>query len=256
MGKAELLRERIDALGRVLARTPHAQALLALGSIGIELQRLDEYSDLDFFVIVDAGAKPDFMASLDWLAAAHPIVYQFQNTVDGYKALFDDDIFCEFAIFEPDELAAIPYAPGRIVWKRPDVDARISQPTRAPERAPTPDWMINEALTNLYVGMSRHMRGEQLSASRLIQQHAVDRLLQLSGQIAEAQGQDADIFAPERRYERRFPQLAAYLPSFIQGYAHNAESALAILQFLEQHAQINAQLAQRIRELCRAAGAG
>jgi hypothetical protein len=62
--------------------------LLALGSAGLERQRLDRYSDLDFFVIVAQGYKVHYIESLDWLA-------------DGHKALMTDGIFCEFAVFEP-----------------------------------------------------------------------------------------------------------------------------------------------------------
>jgi len=33
-----------------------------------------------------------------------------------------DGVFCEFAVFEIHELSRIPYAPGRFVWRRDEVD--------------------------------------------------------------------------------------------------------------------------------------
>jgi len=48
---------RLDAIGRALDASGHGMALLGLGSVGLELERLDAYSDLDFFAIVEAGHK-------------------------------------------------------------------------------------------------------------------------------------------------------------------------------------------------------
>lgn len=250
MRKTQLLMERLDAIGHSLARTAHALALIGLGSVGLELDRLDDYSDLDFFVIVEAGAKAGFMADLRWLSSIRPIVYQFRNTVDGYKLLFDDDIFCEFAIFEPHELAAIPFAPGRIVWKQAHVDERIGVPTRQARSTPSNDaaWLLGEALTNLYIGLGRYQRGEKLSAARFIQQYAVDRVVELTSLVESERPVAADPFTPERRYEQRFPQTAQHLALFIQGYERSRESALAILAFLEQHFDVDVHMAQRIRE--------
>jgi hypothetical protein len=47
-----------------------AIALIGVGSVGRELDRIDEYSDLDFFVVVDDGAKHARRAS-DAVLAAH-----------------------------------------------------------------------------------------------------------------------------------------------------------------------------------------
>ena len=76
------------------------------------------------------------------------------------------------------------------------------------------EWQANEALTNLYVGLHRDARGETLSAARLIQTHAVDRVLTIAGLQAGGARQQ-DIFAVERAAERRFGSavpLAALAP--------------------------------------------
>ncbi len=77
--KPTLLLRRLDEIGRAIAATGHGLALLALGSVGVELDRLDAYSDLDFFVIVETGHKAAYLNNLDWLAAAHPIAYARKN---------------------------------------------------------------------------------------------------------------------------------------------------------------------------------
>jgi hypothetical protein len=253
----EFLLQRLDAIGRSLAQSDRALALIGLGSVGLELERLDAYSDLDFFVIVEPGCKRLYLDDLSWLSDIAPTAYQFANTVDGYKLLFADGVFCEFAVFEPDELAQIPFAPGRIVWKRPDVAETIGQPIKknVGQAGRSREWLLGEALTNLYVGLGRERRGERLSAMRFIQGYAVDRLLELvEGTAAPAAAAPAlagrDEFALERRVERRHPDIAPYLPRWLQGYERNRESALAILKFLEARFTVPETMAAAIRRLC------
>jgi hypothetical protein len=108
-------------------------------------------------------------------------------------------------------------------------------------------WHANEALTNLYVGLHRNARGETLSANRLIQAHAVDRVLTIAGLHAHRTGQQ-DVFAVERRAERQFGD-GVPLAAMVLGYYRNREAALAILAWLEAHAEVDPALAAAIREL-------
>lgn len=249
--KKQTLVARLNDIGHSLEDTGHALALIGLGSVGIELERLDEYSDLDFFAIVEEGHKPRFIQNLDWLSSVCPIAYHFQNTADGHKLLFSDGVFCEFAVFKPAELRGIPFAHGRIVWKQPHVDDSICIPAcpGAPSNRDR-DWLLGEALTNLYVGLCRFHRGEKLSGARLIQHHAVDRVLELVELVEREAPVCRDGFANDRRFEFRFPEAARELPRFMQGYECSRASARAILDFLEQHFPVNAAMAQAIRELC------
>jgi predicted nucleotidyltransferase len=245
--------QRLDEIAVALQKRPDVQALIGLGSTGRDLERLDEYSDLDFFVIVEPGSKPAYLRNLDWLSEVHPVAFSFQNTVDGFKLLFADGIFCELAVFEPQELPEIPYEPGRIIWKRPEVPESLSQPRKAANASGEPDleWLLGEALTNLYIGLSRFRRGEKLSAARFIQGYAVDRVLQLISLIEPPAQAKADPFTTERRFEQRYPHYAAWLDRFIQGYAASPQSAQAILEFLKQHFSINPALEKAIVALYR-----
>lgn len=250
-----LLLERLDAIGHALAARADALGLIGLGSVGRETARLDIHSDLDFFVVVAAGAKARYVASLDWLAAAHPLLWHFRNTADGHKALLDDGVFCEFAVFEPQELERIPFAPGRWVWRRDELDPSLAEP-RVPLPAPDlpdEDWLVGEALSNLVVGLQRLARGETLAAMRLIQVHAVDRLLELAERRSPAAARDP--FALERRIEQRHPELVPLLARVAQGYRGSAASACALLEALQARHSVPPQVAAHIHWLARQAQA-
>jgi hypothetical protein len=65
---------------------------------------------MDFFVIVENGFKWGFINNLRWLNSITPLAFQFRNTVAGHKVLFEDGVFCEFAVFTLPELKNIPFA--------------------------------------------------------------------------------------------------------------------------------------------------
>ncbi len=250
----QMLLDRLDSIAVGLRDTGQGLALLGLGSVGLEISRLDVYSDLDFFAIVQPGSKPRFIDSLDWMERSAPLVYAFRNTVDGYKALYADGIFAEFAVFEPHELVGIPFSPGRLVWSADGFDEHLLVSPPPPERQPTSvEWLLGEALTNLYVGLGRYLRGEKLSAARFVQVYAVDHLVQLASHLEAEQPAHIDAFTAERRFEVRFPGLAAKLAEWMQGYDHTPESALAILRFLEVRFTVSPALAGQIRALAAAA---
>ena len=78
--EANSLLKRLDEIGHSLEQINHTLALIGMGSVGLELERLDAYSDLDFFVIVEPGYKHSFLKDLHWLSALCPVAYCFPNT--------------------------------------------------------------------------------------------------------------------------------------------------------------------------------
>ncbi|HEY7982826.1 MAG TPA: hypothetical protein VID73_01580 [Ktedonobacterales bacterium] len=251
MDRPAQLLARLDAIGASLAASGHALALLGLGSVGADLARLDAYSDLDFFAIVEPGHQDAYIRNLGWLAAAHPIAYAFQNTRDGYKVLFADGIFAEFAVFAPADLARIPAEAGRIVWQVAGFALPAERPPRpAPDPLRTPEWLLGEALTNLYVGLCRWQRGEKLSAMRFIQVQALDCLLEWVATTDAPALVATDPFTPTRRFERRYPEAARHLPALLRGYEGSVASARAMLAFIEARVAVNGAIKQRILELC------
>ena len=239
--KKEQLLERLNEVAHSLERSGHALALIGLGSAGQATGRLDAYSDLDFFVIAEEGYENLFRGNLAWLSSICPLSFKFRNTIHGCRALFEDGIFIEFAVFTPAEFEDIPYADARVIWAAdPAFAASLPASNKLPrKRQQEIEWLVGEALTNLYIGLSRYRRGEKLNAARFIQGYALDRLLDLSETIEPANRPDSDPFSSDRRYEQRYPKLALELPSFLPGYEHSVESVLAILNFLDRHFTVN-----------------
>jgi hypothetical protein len=236
--------QRLDDLGHHLSTRPEALALLGVGSAGIEFERMDEHSDLDFFVIVEDAAKPAYLRSIDWLEAPCPIAYSFENSVDGRKALYTDGIFVEYAVFTMSELAAGEYSGPRVIWQRsPELTFDPNPPKPSPYDYV--DYHVNEALTNLFVGLHRDLRGERLSAARFIQQHAVDRILtvvKLTGA-----GKYPDVFDVNRRAEQRCPDLP--LDAFVRGYDGNFASARAVLTWLDERYDLDPVMKSAVLDL-------
>jgi len=67
-----------------------------------DLHRLDEHSDADFFVIVDdIETRNPYIADVGWLKAAQPVVWSFPDSPHGRKALLEEGLFAEYAVFTP-----------------------------------------------------------------------------------------------------------------------------------------------------------
>jgi hypothetical protein len=246
------LLERLDRLGSVLAVRGDALGLIGLGSVGVDLARLDEHSDLDFFVVVDKGAKLRYLEAIDWLEALAPVAFSFANTADGRKVLFADGVYAEYAIFTLPELCESTFSPGRMVWQRhdaPDGLERYGHRSEVP--LPTATHQVNEALTNLYVGLHREARGERLAATRLIQVHAIDRIMTFLDLTVAAERPPQDEFARERGAESRFAEDVLPLAAMVPGYDANPQAALAILDWLEARVEIDQSLATAIQALAR-----
>lgn len=149
--------------------------------------------------------------------------------------------------FTLDGVAACASPAGRIVWQRADAPAGLEAPRGVPGPSPyeTVQWQTNEALTNLYMDLHRDARGETLSATRLIQTHAVDRVLTIAGLHAGGTRRQ-DVFAVDRGAERRF---GAGVPraAMVPGYDRNREAALAVIAWLEAHAGVDPALAAASR---------
>lgn len=244
----EKLTKRLDALVQSLKQQPGVLAVLGMGSTGKHVQRMDEYSDLDFCVIVEKEVQEHFLRDIGWLRAAAPIIYDFENSKHGRKILFQDGVFAEYEVLTENELASIAEPSARVVWSR--------DPMREWDEVrmkPVPiigskevDYHLNEAVTNLFVGLLRDQRGEHLAAMRFIQVYAVDRVLTMQALRAPAE-ERRDPYGVERRAE----QWAAQVPvgSFCLGYAHNVEAAQAMLEWLVEHEEPSAVMVEAVRSL-------
>ncbi|NMO95270.1 hypothetical protein [Paenibacillus lemnae] len=247
-----LLLQRLNQIGESLERKEEALALFGLGSVGVETGRIDEFSDLDFFVIAAPGRKQSLIDRLDWLEDICPLAYQFKNCELGYKFLYEDGIYGEFAVFEPAELDSALYTGGRMVWKRPDVlndDIAAGKMPLPAIRAVSLDHVVGEAVTNLYVGLGRYLRGEKMSAFKFIQGYPIDGLMSVLHILKPEINYFPDPFGNERRLESRFPGFSEVIGNMLQGYDKTPESALHLLEFLESIYPVNPRMSQEIRKL-------
>ncbi len=178
------------------------------------------------------------------------VVDDFVNDPNGRKALFDDGLFVEYAIFTAKELRAIPFAGARIVWQRSGTRIDLTTGAGIPPTTSrdTVDYHLNEALTNLLVGLHRELRGERLTASRFIQVFAVDHVLALTG-LTQPPTSPRDPFDPTRRVETRDPLLIEPLRHMNAGYEHNRESAVAVLAWLTDHHNLDPMMVAAITVL-------
>ena len=242
---------RLDRLGAELDARGDALALIGLGSVGLETDRLDEHSDADFFLVVqDAAARTRYLQDVDWLEALAAVSFSFENSGNGRKVLFADGLFMEYAVFTVPELKASPYPAGRLVWRRADAPEGLEIPIVPPPGVPgSVDYHVNEALTNLFVGLHRDLRGERLSATRFIQGYAVDRLLTVLGLLRVSTAATEDPFAVERRAERRFTPAQLPLEQLVPGYRHNAAAAKAVMRCLRAHASLDPAMAAAVHDL-------
>ncbi len=237
----QALLARLDQIGQSISQQEGMIALVGLGSVGVELDRLDEQSDLDFFVITAIGFKKRYIEDLSWLDRVKPVSYRFKNSDDGYKFMFEDGIYGEFAVFDEKEVPNVTQSEGRIIWMKKDTviehltDSKGHQPVIYEKNV---HFRIEEALTNLYVGCSRAIRGERLSGYRFVESYALGNLLSVICHFENKVEGYHDAFSIERRFEEHFPTFHS-LPSMVQGYWNISKSAQAILDYIALRYEIN-----------------
>jgi lincosamide nucleotidyltransferase B/F len=240
-----LLLSRLQAIAAAVRARPEGLALLGLGSCA-DQARLDDHSDLDFFVIVQPGSAHHWRDHLDWLEDAGDLTFAHRNTPDGCKVLYTDGVFCEFAVFEPAQLPSIPFAPGQIIWARDGFDTGLLEPLNRHE--PTdPDWHAREALTDLLIGLKRLHRGERLSGADLINHHAARHVI-----LAVDLPVGGDPFDPIRRLEQRSPELASQLTACLGATADDQAlkaGALGLLRMLQAHRTVAPSMAAAIEAM-------
>ncbi|RCX23452.1 hypothetical protein DFP94_1011051 [Fontibacillus phaseoli] len=257
MNRPEQLLERLDSIGQSLSKHEHALLLLGVGSVGTELERLDSYSDLDFFVFTEQGYSTGFIENLDWLNSVCPLSYHFRNTEDGCKIMFDDGIYGEFAVFDENKMTEVPCNGGRIIWSKPgykhaipSLDQRVSV-----DRPVTADFALNEAITNIYVGLCRFARGEKLSAKTFIETYAMNQLLSVLHLYLKEQPSRIDSYNNDRRIEQRYPDFAMHFDPMLQGYDRVPQSAIAIFSYIERIFPVNEKMSREIKDLAIRLGA-
>lgn len=237
-----LLQETLAALSISAEKSPHAIALIGAGSAGSEISRMDQYSDIDFFLIVEDGFSQAFIDDNSWFGRELPIVFAFRDTEHGNKVLLENGVFLEFAVFTKAELALYGIPGLRIIWSKPDfVLPDLS--AKAPIHREL-SYYVDQALSNLLVGVLRLRRGEKLAALAMIERYALNNLL--TAFRLKYDLKIADPFNIERRAELL---LKVDLAPFLQGYEKLEDSVSQILAFAKREFEVNTAIICKIEDL-------
>ncbi len=177
----------------------------------------DEWSDHDFWIVTVPGAQEHFRAVYDWLPDAGRIVFALRETAHGLKILYAGGHLIEYAVFAPDELRVTKANAYRVLLDRERIAARMAEVRArtvewAASLASDDRWLFGQFITNLWVGVGRHRRGERLSGHDFVKRQAVGHLLPLLVRHGQADRRDMlDDIDPLRRFEFAFPQVGAEL---------------------------------------------
>ena len=214
-------------------------AFIGLGSMH-DLTRLDAYSDIDFFILVQSQQdKKIYMEDMSWLDV-HPIIFSYIETRDGLKVVYEDGILLEFAVFTMDELKLIPFQEGTIYYKKPFIEEHDLKPQLEQSHPFNLNKTISNCLSNLYVGLLREHRGEHVAAFLMIQVYATSNLLKILDQHQD------DPFVVERRIEKR---LNVDYQALYPGITHNKKAVLTILNYLELNTSSYEALINKIKDM-------
>lgn len=196
--------------------------LVALGSMADETRR-DEWSDHDFWLVARPGTGSGLLAEKAWLPDPHRIVIHFQETEHGRSAIYEDAHLVEYAVFEENELHVARANACAVLVDKADVGDRmaemvaLTQDEHASRDADGSD-RFGSFAAQLVIGLTRHARGEELSANHLIRGWAVRSLVSSLALVVSTDAPaELDNLDPHRRFELAYPRLGRRLKEAIEG---------------------------------------
>ena len=230
--RAALERFIADLTASVTLRTD-VVGLVLVGSAA-QLERADEWSDCDFFLVTEDGAQEAYRTDLSWLPDASRLVLAVRETAHGLKAVYDDGMVAEFAVFSPEELWLAQVNTSRVAVDRGRVADTVTVLAGRPRASVVVD-PVREAgmfVSLLLIGVGRARRGEVLAAGQHIRSHALGHLLTLLRLgLGPASVQRLDDLDPFRRVELVAPALAAEITRALESDPEScARSLLALAE--------------------------
>ena len=204
-----------DALVARIAQRPEVVGLVLLGS-GAERARLDEWSDHDFYLVVEPDVAERYRQDLSWLPEGPDIVLSPRETGHGLKVVLADGHVMEFAVASLEDVATFAAHHWRVVHDTGPLTAVIesiaARTAREIAERPAPDLLRAAGLfcSLLLIGIGRARRGELVAASAHVRMYALDELLDLVGALVPADPAALrDGLDPRRRVEDTFGPLGA-----------------------------------------------
>jgi lincosamide nucleotidyltransferase len=225
-------------LQHTLERDPRVLGLMAAGSMADQSHPPDEWSDHDFWVIVEPESASWFHTHSEWLPDSSAIVLYFQEPHGGLKAVYRSGHLLEFAVSGSDNLLTAKVNDYRLLIDRIGLAAdleKLYQNTAAEFDQVVGDdiCLLGQFLTNLLVGVWRFRRGEQLSARQFITVSSLYALLRLIPKhIASPRSGMLDNLDPLRRFEMAYSEIATEINGWL---ARDLEQAATGLIDLADH---------------------
>jgi hypothetical protein len=225
--------ERLSAgLADGVRARPGLFGLVLLGSASDEAAaRRDEWSDHDFFALIEPGRADDVRPDLSWLPQQSRLVMTAREGEIGFVAVYDDGHVLEFAFSEIEELSGAVAGEASVV-----LDDQAGSVRRLIERAraqaaasdrfdPANDTRL--MLVKLLIGVGRARRGEVLNGGQFVRTWAVQHLVRaIRGRFSERSTGRRDAIDPVRRFESDFPLWAARIAEILEAPVEDAARGL------------------------------
>lgn len=265
MTKDELIRARLEQIRDFIARQD--QALAIISPSGHEKHCSIKDNDCDICLILLVKSTPndteahdkDLHKDIHWLADIQHIAYEFKRSPGHFRFLFSDGLFCDFTVLDENELDLSSLQNGEILWQKDACPAQLNAALSSSEVQGSHNsvikheescWLLGEFLTNLLIGLRRYSKGDKLSAFYLIQHNALTQLLELVDKWEAKDGTgEASTVRTDGSFETNYPQLVPLVEEFASGYDYSPKSAHAMLQYAEQHDNINFFIKDQILNL-------
>lgn len=221
-----------DALVARLAQRPEVLGLVLLGS-GAERARLDEWSDHDFYLVVEPDVAERYRQDLWWLPEGPDIVLSPRETDHGLKVVLADGHVMEFAVASLEDVATFAAHHWRVVHDTGPVtsvlEACAARTAHEIAARPAPDLPRAAGLfcSLLLIGVGRARRGELVAANAHVRMYALGELLDLVGALVPADPAALrDGLDPRRRVEDTFPGVGARIGAALDQPVEDCARAL------------------------------
>ena len=199
----------------------HADVLgLVLVGSAADTDRVDEWSDHDFFLIVKVGLGEAMRKDLSWLPNYEGVVIAARETAHGLKVVYRNGHVLEFAVFEDPELELASVNYWAVPVDKTNITSRVQALEAKTHGSPfeeEKEWGLFLALILIAVGRAR--RGEVLIAGQAIRSYYLKHVLGLVRDrrkpVAGTEGLE-DNLDRFRRFEKQYPTEAARIESILQ----------------------------------------
>jgi hypothetical protein len=216
--KAEFL-EYSDALAASAEQHADVLGLVLVGSAA-DTDRVDEWSDHDFFLIVKVGLGEAMRKDLSWLPNHEDVVIAARETAHGLKIVYRNGHVLEFAVFEDSELELASVNYWSVPVDKTNITSRVQALESKTHGSPfeeEKEWGLFLALILIAVGRAR--RGEVLIAGQAIRSYYLKHVLGFVRDrrkpVAGTEGLE-DNLDRFRRFEKQYPNEAAKIESILQ----------------------------------------